>query len=207
MYNATTQSNLRIRTDNVLWDQHEGEPRLCIDRAKVQWSQWNKLYAALINRIQTKLEALTFLTPLDLPQPDIYMENRNDSRPGVNFATTLPKKYQNIRDQLLKHVLTPGDLRDKWVLSGSGPQVKWNQVVAEEWMSMVDKLAGDLCLLGFLASGPSARGKEWVAMLAMNDQNSNRSVYWTIKGLCFMYGYNKVCCVLSACSPLIFLCR
>jgi len=102
-----------------------------------------------------------------------------------------------MRRTLLKHVLTKRGLRDEWVASKHDGEVQWNRPIAKRWMSKVDKLAGDLCLLGFLSSGPSGRGTEWAAMLAMNDQITNRSVYWTIKGLCFLDGYGKVCFLFS----------
>jgi len=47
-------------------------------------------------------------------------------------------------------------------------------------------LAGDLCLLGLPSSGLTGQGTEWAAMLAMNDQITNQSIYWTIKGLCLL---------------------
>jgi hypothetical protein len=192
MYHATTQANLGQRPDNVLWDEHKGEALLCVEGLKVKWSQWNGLYEALISRIQRQLEDITFSMPLPLPPSHVYIESPNDSRPGVNFATTLPEEHRHMRQKLLKHVLTKRGLRDEWVVSSHNGEVQWNRPIAERWMSKVDRLAGDLCLLGFLSSGPSGRGTEWAAMLAMNDQISNRSVYWTIKGLCFLDGYSKV---------------
>jgi hypothetical protein len=95
----------------------------------------------------------------------------------------------------MRHVLNNTYLKPKWTLSICGPQVQWNKVVAEEWRCEVDKLAGDLCLLGFLASGPGGQGKEWVGMLAMNDQNDSQSVYWNMEGPYFLDSYIKVSCL------------
>lgn len=59
-------------------------------------------------------------------------------------------------------------------------------------MNHVDRLIQSFCVLGFLSSRPGLRGEEWASMLAMNEQNGSCSAFWTMKGLCFMTGYNKV---------------
>ena len=99
--------------------------------------------------------------------------------------------YQQYSKQyLLEHVLSDAKLQSHYVLPGPG--IEWDKVAGQEWMDCIDKLIQSLCVLGFLYSGPGLRGEEWAPMLAMSEQNGSCSVFWTMKGLCFMTGYSKV---------------
>lgn len=189
---ATTHSNNEERRPNVTWGRDMEEDVLNVEGLRVPWSGWHKLYAKLIERIKDDLEFVTFSTRPSLPPRAAYIENIRDDRPGVNFAKTLPEEYQRYDRYLLEHVLSQAELRDRYVLPGPGRDVRWNQEAARGWMDQVDKLNKSLCVLGFLSSGPGMRGEEWASMLAMNEQNGSRSVFWTMKGLCFMQGYSKV---------------
>jgi len=203
-YLATTQANNDNRQPNVIWGKRDGEDVVTVEGLAIPWSGWKKLYTKLIERIKVDLEFVTFSAPLALPPQDAYIENLRDERTGINFAQTLPKQYEHCKTYLMEHVLRTRELRDRYVLPE--PVNEWNRVAAKEWMDRVDQLIESFCVLGHLASGPGGRGTEWVSMLAMNDQNGSRSVFWTIKGLCFMTGYSKVFQFLLYAHCLISLC-
>lgn len=192
-----------------------------VDGLIVPRSGWKRLYSRLIEKIEVDLKSVTFSTEIPLPPQEDYIENIRDDHPGINFATALPMKYQeSCNKYLLRHVRSTKELRDQYILSipdtgasyshhNSRPSTQWNEVAAKKWMSCVDELIQSLCVLGFLASGPGGRGEEWASMLAMNEPNGRRSVFWTLKGLCFMTGYCKVIqsllpaqCLISFARPI-----
>jgi len=129
MYHATTQANLGQCPDNVLWDEHDSEPLLCVDGLKVKWSQWNGLYKALISRIQCELEDITFLMPLSLPPSHVYIENHNDSHTGVKFATTLPKEQHSVVTNSGSENWWRTRREHRWSPGGGGAQTQVTDLV------------------------------------------------------------------------------
>ena len=203
-HHATSQAREDVQPPNVTWGRHNEEDVLNVDGLMVPLSGWKKLYTETIEKIKVDLKSVTFSLELPLPAQEDCVENICGDLPGVNFATALPVQFRESHKQyLLRHVRSTKELRDRFVLStpdtgasyshrNSTPSTQWNAVAAKKWMSHVDELIRSLCVLGFLASGPGGRGEEWASMLAMNEQNGLRSVFCTMKGLCFMTGYSKV---------------
>lgn len=115
-----------------------------------------------------------------------------DSASNRIHGYAMTHKDQLASVKIIEHIVSSPALKRQWIkeIAGDGV-IRWNEVMAGQYLQKYDKLCRLMLVLVHLASGMPARAPELATYTLTNGPSSQRSVMFTGRRIFFVTEYSK----------------